>query len=412
MDGADTLHVGDTSMTMLAESRVRRVLMANAISMLGSSVAPVALAFAVLGSGSGFAGLSVVLTLNAIPALLFLLLGGVLADRFSRSRLLVLGRCAAGVAQLCTAVIVLSGAAGTMNLALAGFASGAASTVIGPAAQAILRQVVSSVQQLPTVNTVNRLAGNIIRIVGPVVGGAAAAVWSPGWVLVFDAATFFLAALMVLKLDLPPATAQRVTGTWQALIDGAVEVRRRSWLAANIVFGSLLVLCWRVGYQLTGPGIMSQSDDGPARWGLVQGAFGLGMVVGGLVMLRWRPRRLVVVSILACGVLAAPLIALGARSPLVIVVAGAVAAGIGLGIGVICWSIALGQHISDDKQGRVYAFTSLGELSAVPFGYLAVGLAEHHVSLHVLAGVCAAGIVIAVVSNLFVRAVWSVVRIA
>ncbi|MFE7801307.1 MFS transporter [Nocardia sp. NPDC057440] len=410
MEGADTLRAADTSRSILAEPRVRRVLAANMTSMLGSSVAPVALAFAVLGTGSGFAGLSVVLALNTIPALLFLLLGGVLADRFSRSRLLVIGRCGAGIAQLCTAALVLSGAGDTVSLAVAGFVSGAAATVIGPAAQGILRQVVGSVQQLPSVNAVNRLGGNTIRIAGPVIGGAVAAVTSPGWVLVFDAATFFLASVMVLKLDLARVDTGRATGAWRSLLDGAVEISRKTWLSANVVFGSLLVLCWRVGYQLTGPGIMARADGGSARWGLVQGAFGLGMVLGGFVMLRWRPRRLVVVSILACGTLAAPLIALAAQCPIAIVVACSVAAGIGMDIGIICWSTALGQHISDDMQGRVYAFTSLGELSAVPFGYLAVGLVSRDVSLFVLEFVCGIGIIAAVAMNLSVRSVWSIRR--
>ncbi|MBF6414576.1 MFS transporter [Nocardia cyriacigeorgica] len=410
MNRTDTLRPVDTAQSILAEPRVRRVLGANMISMLGSSMAPVALAFAVLGTGSGIGGLSVVLALNAIPALMFLLLGGVLADRYSRSRLLVIGRCGAGIAQLCIAALVLSGTDSTLSLAAAGFISGAAVTITGPAAQGILRQVVS-VQQLPSVNAVNRVAGNTIRIAGPVLGGAAAAVVSPGWVLVFDGTTFFLAAAMVLRIDLPHVGKNRASGAWRSLLDGAAEIRRKTWLLANIIFGSLLVLCWRVGYQLTGPAIMADVDGGSARWGFVQGAFGLGMVLGGFVMLRWRPRRLVVVSIAACGSLAAPLIALAAQCPTVFVVACSLVAGIGMDIAIICWSTALGQHISDDMQGRVFAFTSLGELSAVPFGYLAIGLAGRDASLFALELVCGVGIIAAVAMNLCVRSVWSIHRV-
>ncbi|WP_267466030.1 MFS transporter [Nocardia farcinica] len=411
MVGTGTSCTTGTPKSILAQPRIRRVLAANTLSALGSSMAPVALAFAVLGMGSGVAGLSLVLALNSIPALLFLVLGGVLADRVSRSRLLVVGRCAAGTTQLCTAALVLSGTGETLSLAIASFASGAATAVAGPAGQAILRQVVDSVEQLSSVNAVNRVAGNTVRIAGPVMGGAAAAAVPPGWVLVFDALTFFAAAGMVLKLGLPGAAVDGSSGAWRMLVDGATEISRKTWLLANMIFGSLLVLCWRAGYQLAGPGIVAEVGLGSAWWGLVQGAFGLGLVLGGLVMLRWRPQRLVVVSILGCAALAAPLLALATHCPVTVVVVCSVVAGIGMDIGIICWSTALGQHISVEMQGRVFAFTSLGESAAVPFGYLAVGIAEQRISLFALELVCGVGILAAVVLNLCVRSVWAIRRI-
>src|SRR3954452_876822 len=91
----------------LRERNVRLLVGAGVVDALGNGMASVALAFAVLQIG-GAADLGYTFLAREIPMVVFLLLGGVWADRISRKTLLVVGDCAMGSAQVATALLFLT----------------------------------------------------------------------------------------------------------------------------------------------------------------------------------------------------------------------------------------------------------------------------------------------------------------
>ncbi|HEX6656360.1 MAG TPA: MFS transporter, partial [Candidatus Limnocylindria bacterium] len=105
------------SLGVLRERNLARYLAATTISQLGTGMATVALAFAVLEFG-GATDLGIVLLAREIPIVVFLLLGGVFADRLSRRTILVGSDVAKGVAQVGTAALLFSGTANVWNVAL------------------------------------------------------------------------------------------------------------------------------------------------------------------------------------------------------------------------------------------------------------------------------------------------------
>jgi hypothetical protein len=125
-----------------------------------------------------------------------------------------------------------------------------------------------------------------------------------------------------------------------------------------------------------------------------------------------KPARLAVVATAASGVLALPLLCLGLHLPVVFVAAAAVVTGVGLDVAIVTWSTALGQHIPDALQGRVQSVNSIGELSAVPVGYLVTAMLAPHISLYAVTMVGGAGIMAATALNLCVRSLWAVKRLA
>src|SRR5438874_13692559 len=116
----------------LRERNVRLLVGSGAVDALGNGMAQVALAFAVLQIG-GAADLGYVLLAREIPMVVFLLLGGVWADRVSRKLLLVLGDVAMGTAQALTAVLFLTHQATVWNVALLQVVFGVANAFTRPA---------------------------------------------------------------------------------------------------------------------------------------------------------------------------------------------------------------------------------------------------------------------------------------
>ncbi len=448
------------ALTPLRTPAFQRYALANLISATGTAMAPLALAYAVLGIGGGPGSLAAVLVTNTLPTIAFVLAGGVLADRFSRSRILFLGNLLAGAAQAAVAVLVAGQYATTVSIAVCGFVSGVATAFIVPAAQGIVAEVVAP-QHLQQANALVRLPRNAVKVLGPVVGGVVVAAAGPAWALGWDALTFCAAALLLLGLRLKapvpqpasapahtpvpqqasaspaevvaaeasaasasvaeapqPAPAPALAPTQAArptlladLRTGWTAFRSRTWLWTYTASGTVVVAAWLAGYQLLGPIVAAQRYDGARTWGLVQGAFALGLFAGSVLALRWRPYRLLAVALTGGVGLALPPAVLGLGLPLAWVLPAALLAGIVLDVAIVAWNTVLQQHVPKNEIGRMSSFNDVGERLAIPLGYLVAALAAHAWDNRSVLLFCAAAIAVATAANLCVPDVYRINRI-
>lgn len=385
----------------------RRFLLANLISATGSAMAPVALAFAVIGQGGGAESLGVVLAASTVPTVVLLLVGGILADRVSRSRMLFFGNLLAGLAQGALVVVVASGHASTTTIACCGFVSGVAVAFTVPAAQGVVPQLVPA-DQLQQANALIRLPANAVKVLGPVAGGLIVAFAGSAWALAWDAVTFVVAALLLLGLRL--AAPAGVGTVVLDLLRGWSGFRARTWLWTYTVAGTVVVAAWLAGYQLLGPVVAAEHYGGARSWGLIQGAFAFGLVTGALVCLRWKPYRLLAVAVLTGAGLLLPLAVMGAGLPLACVLLSAVLAGVGLDITIVAWTTVFQQNVPQNELGRMSAFNSIGERVAIPLGYLAAAQATRVWSAGTVLLACAGVIAATTILNMCVPDVYRMNR--
>ncbi|WP_055491048.1 MFS transporter [Streptomyces sp. TP-A0356] len=396
--------------TPLKVAAFRRFVSANLISATGSAMAPLALAYSVIEQGGGAGSLGLVLATNTVPTIVFLLAGGLFADRLSRSRLLALGNLLAAGAQGVLAVTVATEHATTASIAACGFVSGTAASFIVPATQGAVAQIVPA-EHLQQANALLRLPSNAVKVLGPIVGGMVVAASGAAWALAWDALTFAAAAVLLLglRLDAP------LTTTGGALADlraGWTSFWSRTWLWTYTAAGTVLVSAWLAGFQLLGPLVAARQYAGARDWGLIQAAFASGLLAGSLVCLRWKPYRLLTVAVATGGALALPLATMACSAPLPFVLVTGLLAGVGLDVGIVAWTTAFHQHVPQAEQGRMSAFNGVGERLAIPLGYLITALAAHSWnSQEVLLG-CAGMIAAAVILNLCVPDVYRINRLA
>lgn len=394
--------------TPLRVAAFRRFVSANLISTAGSAMAPLALAYSVIEQGGGAGSLGLVLAMNTVPTIVFLLAGGLFADRLSRSKILFFGNLLAAGAQGALAVTVATGHATTASIAVCGFVSGTAASFIVPATQGAVAQIVPA-EYLQQANALLRLPSNMVKVLGPVVGGFVVAASGAAWALAWDAFTFTAAAFLLLglRLDAPLTTS----GVLADLRAGWTGFWSRTWLWTYTAAGTVLVAAWLVGFQLLGPLVAARQYAGARDWGLVQAAFACGLLAGTLVCLRWKPYRLLTVAVVASGALALPLAAMGWGLPLPVVLLTALVAGIGLDIAIVAWTTAFQQHVPHAEQGRMSAFNGVGERLAIPLGYLITALAAHSWDSQSVLLACAGMIAAAAVVNLCVPDVYRVNRL-
>jgi len=350
----------------------RLLFLGRTTSFVGNAFANVALAFAVLELTGSKADLGYVLAARALPQVLFLIAGGIWADRLPRHRVMVVSNLLSGLSQATVAALLLSGHARIWELGALAAVNGMSSAFFFPASTGIVPQTVPR-PLLQSANAVLRLGLNGSFIGGAALGGVIVAATSPGVGIACDAGSFFLAALFLALIRLPASLRMESSTFLADLGEGWREFSSRPWLWAIVAQFGFVNAAEQACTFVLGPAIAKAHLGGAAAWGLVLTAQSIGLVAGGLLLLRLRPRRLLLTATLGFLLTIPFLLALSAPAALVVVVAAAAIGGIGTEIFGVLWETTLQQEISQETLSRVSAYDALGSFVLIPLGVAAAG---------------------------------------
>jgi MFS family permease len=328
----------------LAERKFRLLFAGRTVSVLGNAIAPIALAFAVLDLTGSKSDLGFVLAARAVPQVLFLLVGGIWADRLKRNQVMVASNLVSGASQAVLAALLLTGSAQLWMLIALGAANGVSSAFFFPASVGIVPQTVP-VTMLQSANALLRLGLNATTIVGSAIGGILVAATSPGTAIAVDAATYFLGALLIALMSLPAGLRMEGSHFLAELGEGWREFRSRTWLWAIVLQFGVMNAATVGTEQVLGPTIARQSLGGAAGWGLILTCESAGFVLGGLLQLRLRPRRLLLVATLGVMLGSGFSVALAVPLSLAAVCLFALLAGVGVEAFGVNWDTAIQQEI-------------------------------------------------------------------
>jgi MFS family permease len=335
-------------------------------------MAPIALAFAVLELTGSKSDLGFVLTARSAPQIVFLLIGGIWADRLPRHHVMVASSVLSAASQGTVAALLLTHRAELWHLVALSAVNGTASAFFFPASQGIVPQTVPPVV-IQQANALLRLAVNSSLVLGAAIGGAVVAAAGPGWAIAIDATTFAAAALFAAAMRLPPKERARGESFVRELGEGWRAFRLRTWLWAIVIQFSFVNAAESGALQVLGPVQANEHYGGAGAWGAILACSSAGLILGGLTMLRARPQRLLLVA--TCGVLTmpVPLVLLGLPAPAAAVAVAAFVMGVGIEIFAVCWDTTMQQQIPEAMLSRLYAYDMLGSVALVPIGYAVVG---------------------------------------
>ena len=357
----------------LSEQPFRLLLAGQAISAFGDRLVPVALAFAVLDLTGSVTDLGVVFAAQTVPLVLFVLVGGVWADRLPRQRLMLASDGVRAVAQGISAALLLGGVAHVWQLAALQALYGAAEGFFGPAATAVVPQTVDP-SNLQQANAMLGLSRNVAQVLGPAFAGIIVATLGPGWGLAIDAATFVASAVFLSFIRVSPVLTAVRASTFAELRAGWHAFRSRAWLWVTVVFFTVFLAFVFSPLQVLGPQVARLSLGGPGAWAAISTALGLGAVLGGMIGLRWRPRhplRAAFISFLIAG--PALLVLLAAHAPLALILAAALIDGSSGTLFNVFWFTAQQQEIPPAELSRVSSWDYLGSLALQPVGLAVSG---------------------------------------
>ncbi|WP_432053584.1 MFS transporter [Streptomyces sp. bgisy022] len=346
------------------------------VTSLGSNGALIAAAFAVLAAGGGAGDVGLVAAARTLPLVLFLLIGGAVADRLPRHHVMVAANVLNCVSQGAFAVLVLAGEPLLWQMMLLSALGGTGQAFFAPAAEGMLLSSVDG-EQAGRAFAMFRMAMQGSVLGGAALGGAMVAAVGPGWVLAADAAAFALAAALRAFLDvrhIPPRAPGG--GLLSDLREGWREFSGRPWLWGIVVQFSLANAVVAAADAVYGPLVARDHLGGAAPWGLALGFFGGGTVVGALIMTRWKPVRLLFTGTLCVFPLALPSAALAVPVPVTVLCAVMFVTGVCVEMFGVSWMTALHQEIPEEKLSRVSAYDWFGSLALVPLATALAGPAE------------------------------------
>lgn len=363
-----------TSLGILRHHTFRNIFLARAVSLLGTSMAPVALAFAVLGlPGGSPAALGIVLAGRSVAQVVFLLFGGALADRFPRYRSMVGSDLLAFAAQAAVAALFITRTASLVPLVALSALNGAANALFLPASRGLIPEIADS-SQLQSANAFIRLAENSASLAGAAVSGVIIVAVGAGWAVGIDAVTFAISAVLVLTSRAPRSgPARERTTMFSDLREGWHEFRSRTWTWVIVAQFAVVNLCFAPCVFVLGPVVAKAHWGGALAWSVIVTANAVGLIAGSFLALRLRPRLPLLVATLATLGFLPPFFLLAVHAAVWLMASSMLVNGLAVDVFEVLWMTALQVYVPGDKLSRVNSYDALGSFVLGPLGLLLVG---------------------------------------
>lgn len=384
---------------VLSNRNFRLLLADRLLAPMAFSFSLVGVSFAVLQSttsaahpSGSTADLSYVLVAQIAPSLVFLLIGGVIADRIAPQLVIVAANVMIALGEGTFGILVLAGRPNLLAMMGLELLTGTGMALFYPASTALLPRLVKP-SQLQEASAVSRLAMNAAMMAGAALAGECVAVFGAGLALAICGIGMLGAVPLMLAIRLGPASSQALRaassageaaasgrlapdhakGMLSELREGWSEFWSHTWLWVTVFQFTVVLAAWCGGFQVLGPAVAKAHLGGASAWGLISASEAIGLIVGGLVSLRWTPRRPILFVVLSGAMIAVSSLSLALLLPLPVICVAAFALGVGIEAMSVVWTVTMAVRIPSDMLARVSAYDALGSSMGMPAGALAAG---------------------------------------
>ncbi|PBC78235.1 putative MFS family arabinose efflux permease [Streptomyces sp. TLI_235] len=382
---------------------------ARSSGLLSDAMLPVAVAAGLIGAGHPLGSVGYAMAFLMAPFAGLVLVGGVLADRFTARRLMITADLVNLVTRVLMAWLFFTGVDRLWQLYALLALAGTAAAMFQPGAASTVPRTARDVHGA---NGVLRTSEALTVLLGPAVAGLLAGAAATGWVMVLAAFAYALSACCLLALRLGPTPAPPAGDSlWRNLVDGWHEFRSRTWMWGVIVIWFFYsALCF--GPLLPVAAGLIVPEHGSTTYGVLNAVFGAGTVLGGLLGIRIRPQYPLRGGALA--MLAFPLtplgIALGLPVPVLAVCF--LVTGVGATFWGVMWATNVQTQVPAEVLNRIHAYEVAGSVCMAPVGSALAGPASEAFGPRAVLFAGAAVAVLVVATLLLVRPIRDLRQVA
>jgi len=170
--------------------------------------------------------------------------------------------------------------------------------------------------------------------------------------------------------DLPPVAR---TSILRELREGWRDFISRRWLWTIVLALGFIVAISTAAINVLGPVVAHAQLGGAQSWGIILAAYAAGAVLGGIIMLRFRPQRILLAAILPVPALSVFLFALAAALAVAWVAGAALLAGGCLEVFWVSWATTMQQEIPPAKLSRLSSYDLFVSFTLAPLGAAVAG---------------------------------------
>lgn len=365
----------------LRHRNYRLFFLGQGTSLIGTWLTKVATSWLVYRLTGSAMLLGIVSFAGSLPTFLLAPLAGVLVDRWSRHRVLVVTQALSLLQSALLAIFALTHTISVWHVLLLSCFQGLVNAFDTPARQSFVVEMVESRDDLPNAIALNSSMVNAARLLGPSIGGVLIAATSEGWCFAIDAVSYVavLASLLMMHLQ-PRVLVHKPKNVLAELGEGFRYVAGFPPIRAILV--QLAVVSFTgIPYTVLMPIFATEIlHGGPHLLGILMGAAGLGAVAGAL----WLASRKSVLGLgrtlaVAGALFGGGLTAFALSRSIVLSVALLVVTGGGMMVQMAASNTLLQTLVDEDKRGRVMSFYTMAFFGMMPFGSLAAGFAGAHI---------------------------------
>lgn len=355
----------------------------QSFSRVGDFMYQITLAWWVLEKTGSAAAMATVLLFSFAPMVLFVLIGGVTVDRFSRLRVMLASDLIRGAIVTAVGVLAFFDQLELWQVYSMSLLFGLVDAFFQPAYAAAIPEIVDE-EDLPSANSLTSLSIQAGRIAGPPLGALLAGVGGTSFALLINGLTFFVAAAFLLPLLRPHSPAARPSSEEtgadsivQDLREGLGIVLGSPWLWISIAVFAMSNVTLGGPYSVTLPFLVKDHMGAEVgTLGLLHAVFAAGYILGGAWLGRkMRIRRRGPIVYGGLGVAGIMLFAFGLPVPIAFLLLAALINGAALEVANLAWINSLQELVPQEKLGRVSSIDSLGSFALVPLGYGIAGWA-------------------------------------
>ena len=351
----------------------RNYFFSGAIFTIGAAAFPIALAIAVLDNGGTASSLGLILAARALSGTVFMLAGGVWADRLPRKWVMI--GADSFRALICIVLLVVT--AENLPLWAIGllvFLMGLGDSFGMPAGTAIVPSLLPD-HLLPAGNVARGVVAKVGTIVGPGLGGLAVARFGADITFAAIAAVFLLGTAMLFRIDEKPlpVVLEKKPAFISELREGLKLVWATKWLAASIAMASFQLMVIVAAETVLLPVVTRREFGTNSVFAISAAVFSLGGVISALIAIKLKTAKpgLVAISLWSLfGI--APMVLAFPINPTIVIV-GYFLAGLSIGGWEAYWSTAVQREVPQELQGRVFSIDYVGSGGLMPIGMALVG---------------------------------------
>lgn len=372
-----------------AHREYRVLIAALAISIFGSGMWAVAMVYQVIHLGGGPLELSLVATAGSVGLVVFVLAGGIAADRVPQ-RLLIIGVEGANLAVIATvSVLAMAGWLQLWHLAVGSFVLGVGAAFFFPAYSAILPRILPPEDLLAANGMEGTMRPMLQQAAGPAVAGILVAALSPSHAVTGVAACHLLAFITLTFLGRHALAApggshveqgSHTTGATKTsffadLREGIRYTVRTPWLLWTLLWACVSVLFLIGPIEVLMPFVVRDQLGGDSSmFGFLLAVMGVGGAAGSLLTASLKlPRRYLTVMMVCWGAGSLPLAAIGILDSFWTVAAAMFVFGATGGVGMVIWGTLLQRRVPSHLLGRVSSLDFFVSLALMPVSMALAG---------------------------------------